>query len=90
MKFNHNKKLHYFQSSIDIIKNNEFEPIAVTQLNFYDAYVFNTDIEAQMAYELLEVGLEKVFAWWYSKEKFIDIVEEYEKQNGCIVKVFWL
>jgi hypothetical protein len=56
---------------------------------FEEVFVFKTDSEAQMAYELLEVGLEEVTGWWYEKEEFISEVEEYEK-NGSMVKVFWL
>lgn len=60
MKFNHNKELSYFQSSIDIIRHHGFNPIAVTQMYFEQVFVFKTDSEAEMAYELLEVQLEEV------------------------------
>ena len=89
MKFNHNKELSDFQSSIDIIRHHGFNPIAVTQMHFEGVFVFKTDSEAQMAYELLEVGLEQVTGWWYEKEEFISEVEQYEKNNS-MVKVFWL
>jgi len=89
MKFNHNKELSYFQSSIDIIRHHGFNPIAVTQMYFEQVFVFKTDSEAEMAYELLEVQLEEVAGWWYEKEEFIREVEQYEK-NVSMVKVFWL
>ena len=89
MKLNHNKELSYFQSSIDIIRHHGFNPIAVTQMYSEQVFVFETDSEAQMAYELLEVGLEQVEGSWYGNEKFIREVEEYD-DNYSMVKVFWL
>lgn len=89
MEFNHDKELVDFQAAIDIIKHHGFELLAVTQMYFEQVFVFKTDSEAQMAYELLEVQLEEVTGWWYEKEEFISEVEQYEK-NGSMVKVFWL
>jgi len=89
MKFNHSKELSDFQESIDIIRNHGFNPIAVAQMHFEQVFVFKTDSEAQMAYELLEVGMEEVTGWWYEKEEFINEVEAYEK-HSFMVKVFWL
>lgn len=89
MSFNHDKELSDFQAAIDIIRHHGFEPIAVTQMYFEQVFVFKTDSEAQMAYELLEVQLEEITGCWYEKEDFISEVEQYEK-NGSMVKVFWL
>lgn len=89
MNFNHSKELSDFQPAIDIIRHHGFELIAVTQMYFERVFVFKTDSEAQMAYELLEIGLEEVIGCWYEKEDFISEVEQYEKNNS-MVKVFWL
>lgn len=92
--FNHDRKLETFQTELEIIRENGFNPIAVTQMYFEDTYVFETGQEAKKAYEMLEEdeSLEyRCFGWWYGKEEFLKEVLDYESKEGASkVLIYWL
>lgn len=93
IKYNHNRPLKDFQKSIDIIKKEGFNPIAVSQLYFEDTFVFETSEEGLKGYNLLEKDHKlRVVGWWYGKEEFLKTVEEYETENNGFSKVLihWL
>jgi hypothetical protein len=99
MKYNHDRPLEDFQEDINRIKQEGFNPIAVTQMGFEDTFVFETAEEATNAYEKLELNSPRksnVIGWWYGKEDFLKVVESYKKDFhfGCDepieVLIYWL
>jgi hypothetical protein len=91
MKYNHNRELSDFQEEINLIKKKGFKPIAVTQMYLEDVFVFETDKEANLAYQALEkCKSPKVIGWWYGKDVFIKNVEVYQNEYEKKVKIFWL
>ena len=97
MKFNHDRMLSEFQSDIDKLKENGFNPIAVSQMYFEDTFVFETEEEAKKAYQQFEIDenekwIGDISGWWYGKEDFIKTVKEYESENDGYSKVLihWL
>ena len=86
-----NLTLDHFKEDLEKIKGYGFNPIAVTQLFFESAFVFETEDEAYEAWAILESQKQEVIGWWYNKEDFQKVVKEYEANNPEIkVKVFWL
>lgn len=86
-----------FQSNIDKLKENGFNPIAVSQMYFEDTFVFETEEEAKKAYQQFETDenekwIGDISGWWYGKEDFIKTVKEYETENDGYSKVLihWL
>jgi len=97
MKFNHDRMLSDFQSNIDKLKENGFNPIAVSQMYFEDTFVFETEEEAKKAFQQFEIDenekwIGDISGWWYGKEDFIKTVKEYETENDGYSKVLihWL
>jgi len=97
MKFNHDRTLSDFQSNIDKLKENGFNPIAVSQMYFEDTFVFETEEEAKKAFQQFEIDenekwIGDISGWWYGKEDFIKTVKEYETENDGYSKVLihWL
>lgn len=94
MEYNHNRPLEDFLNEINIIKENGFNPIAVTQMYFEDVYVFETKEEARAAYEKLELGRFKnddiIVGFWYDKDAFLKEVEQYEAQIENKVLIHYL
>lgn len=97
MKFNHDRMLSEFQSNIDKLKENGFNPIAVSQMYFEDTFVFETEEEAKKAFQQFEIDenekwIGDISGWWYGKEDFIKTVKEYETENDGYSKVLihWL
>jgi hypothetical protein len=94
MRFNHNKTLSDFQSDIDKLKENGYNPIAVSQIYLENTFVFETSNEANKAYQQFEKSRkeEKIVGWWYGKEDFEKAVKEYETENDGYSKVlvYWL
>jgi hypothetical protein len=97
MKFNHDRMLSEFQSNIDKLKENGFNPIAVSQMYFEDTFVFETEEEAKKAYQQFERDenekwIGDISGWWYGREDFLKTVKEYETENDEYSKVLihWL
>lgn len=97
MKFNHDRTLSDFQSNIDKLKENGFNPIAVSQMYFEDTFVFETEEEAKKAFQQFEIDenekwIGDISGWWYGKEDFLKTVKEYETENDGYSKVLihWL
>ena len=106
IKYNHDRPLEDFEDMLIIIREQGFKPIAVTQMELEDTFVFETDEEADRAYNRLEgplgykpEGLEhKVVGWWFGKESFLKSVENYEKEANTDrtdekelkMKIYWL
>lgn len=88
---NHRRKFSSFDAQLRIIRNRGFNPIAVSQLYCEDTFVFNTDEEAEAAYQLLEVTDKQIDGWWYGYKSFIAAVHKYECELPTSkVKIFWL
>ena len=97
MKFNHDRMLSEFQSNIDKLKENGFNPIAVSQMYFEDTFVFETEEEAKKAFQQFEIDenekwIGDISGWWYGREDFLKTVKEYETENDGYSKVLihWL
>lgn len=89
MKYNHKYPLSTFQNQIDIIRENGFKPIAVTQFYLEDTFVFETEEEAYKAYLKLEKSKNIIRGWWYGKDEFEQEIKQYEIDFKHKVKVFW-
>ena len=90
MEYNHSRELSEFQKSINVIKEFGFKPIAVSQMYFEDTFVFETDTEALLAFELLKEKLGEIVGWWYGKKRFLYEVEQYEMENETKVLIHYL
>ena len=92
MHYNHNRPLSDFQESIDILKAAGYKPIAVSQIYFEDTFIFETDEEAEKAYNKFEHTDCDIIGWWYGKDTFLQQVKKYEEEahNDVKVLVHWL
>lgn len=86
--------LENFEESLNIIRENGFEPIGVTTICLEFTFIFKTQKEAIEAYNLLEIEKGEVCGWWYGKENFTIAKVNYEKDMSEIyddfeLKVIW-
>lgn len=93
--YNHKRTLESFQRSLDIIRSNGFDPIGVSQIMLEDTFIFETDEEAEKAFNILEKegdpSGKKIVGWWYGKESFFEEKKRYEEQwEDTTVLVHWL
>lgn len=93
--YNHKRPVESFQRSLDIIRSNGFNPIGVSQIMLEDTFIFETDEEAEKAFNLLEKegdsSGKKIVGWWYGKESFLEEKKWYEEQwEDTTVLVYWL
>lgn len=89
-KYNHNRPSSDFLADIDMLKSYGYNPIAVTQMMLEDTFVFETDEEAESAYQRFEAYVNRISGWWYGKNEFLEAVKEYQKENDVQVLVYWL
>lgn len=92
-KYNHDREVEDFQEDLEVIREEGFNPIAVTQMYFEETFVFETPEEANRAFQKLEAnGNSRVIGWWYGKEDFLHEVDIYEKENEGYskVRIHWL
>jgi hypothetical protein len=92
IEMNHVNLLSEYMEIINLIKENGFNPIAVSQMYFEHVYVFETSEMALEAFNLLEVKNNQVSGWWYGLTDFVEAVALYEEENNNSVKVnvHWL
>jgi len=94
MEYNHKRPIEDFEKKIDIIKQHGFNVIGVSQMYFYDTFIFETTQEALKAYEELEknqISLDTcILGWWYGKEDFEKTSKTYEKETGNKLLIHWL
>jgi len=94
METNHNRPIEDFITEINLIKEKGYNPIAVTQIFFEDAYVFETHEEAMKAYKEFELDRKTqddiIVGFWYGKEEFLKEVNDYEKKLETKVLIHWL
>lgn len=95
--YNHKRDLKSFEQELDLIRSNGFNPIGVSQMMMEDTFIFETDEEAEKAFELLEKNRrgkgsgKKVVGWWYGKDSFLKEKEKYENEySDTTVLVHWL
>jgi hypothetical protein len=90
--FNTDRNIESFEDSISIIENGGFKPIGVSQIYLEDVFIFETEEEAERAYNTLDKETNMISAFWYSKYNFLDEVIKYEKEydNKSKVKIIWL
>ena len=92
MEYNHYKKLDDFKEQLVVIREIGLNPIAVSQIDTEDIFVFEKNEEAEKAYRLLEdIDHCKVVGWWYGKKDFLKAIKEYENQKNenRKVLVYW-
>lgn len=95
MIYNHEKELSDFLGNINRLKENGFNPIAVSHIRDEDVYVFDTEDESLEAYYCFEKDSDDnyigdITGWWYSKDEFHEEVRKYESQNYTKVLTYWL
>lgn len=76
--------------SLDHLRDNGFNPIAITQMYLEETFVFNTKEEADKGFELLERGKSLVTGWWYEKEEFLATYKKYEEEMGYAPHIYYL
>ena len=67
--------------SLITLRDNGFNPIGITVINHLEVFIFEETNEAITAYRQLEVDNEILQGWWYGKELFKTIREEYVNFN---------
>ena len=97
MKNNTDRTLESFNEQLTILRENGYNPIAVSQMYFEDTFVFETKEEADRGYlqferDKNEKWIGEVVGWWYSKEDFLKAVKEYEEESefDSTPITFWL
>jgi hypothetical protein len=90
MKYNHNRPLSDFQDDIDLLKSNGFNPIGVSQMYMFEVFIFNTQKEANEAYEEMEVKKQEMSAYFWEKKDFLKKAKRYEKEISSKVRIHWL
>jgi hypothetical protein len=90
--FNTDRTVESFKEDIKTIKKNGFKPIGVAQIYFEDTFIFETQEEAERAYNTLDKDSSLVVGYWYGKCDFFDEVINYEKdgETNSKVKIIWL
>jgi hypothetical protein len=75
-------------SSLKVLIENSYMPIAFTQYNLEDTFIFNTTEQAKECYDELEVDKKLVCGWFYGKEEFEIHKKEYEElyQTTMLIK----
>lgn len=76
--------------SLDIMRSNGFNPIAITRMSMEETFVFKSASEADQAYNMLEVGLSLVSGWWYQEDDFLLEYNSYCEDNGYSPKIYHL
>lgn len=93
-EYNHSRTVSDFEEQIEILRNHQYNPIAVSQLFCEDVFVFETDDEARRASAELEFNEDKsknkLQAWWYGRQHFNEVVSKYESDLDCKVRIHWL
>ena len=89
-EYNHERPLSSFKESLILIKSYGFNPIGVSQMYCEDTFIFETQEEANSAYQKLEKELGLLQGWFYSKEEFEKQKLEYETQLNCKVLTYYL
>src|SRR5574343_170247 len=74
----------YMKHQIEVIKSKGFNPIGYTTMLCEETYVFETDEEAQLAFEFFENNSEnldkyEICGWWYGIDRFENERKDYNK-----------
>lgn len=76
--------------SLETIRLNGFNPIAITQMMLEETFVFNTLQEANQAFEKLEKELNLVSGFWFSMVDFEIAYNEYITDMNYSPKIYYL
>jgi hypothetical protein len=80
--------LKSFSEFIKKIRDNGHNPIAVTQWYCEETFIFETPNAAEAAYKAFG---EEGFGWWFGKDEFMRLVEEYEfVYPDTKILIYWL
>lgn len=93
LEYNHDRELESFKKELDILHSNRYFPIGVSYFHFEDVFIFETDEEAERAFQDMERSKGLVFAWWYDKPSFLAEVRKLEQDyygHKVKIKVYWL
>lgn len=82
--------IHNAKKFKSIIKLAGFNLIGYTELVFFDdVFIFETQKEADDAYNFFEIKNKELFGFWYGKEKFLEVKEHIDK-NYINLFVYWI
>ena len=81
---------HYPKTEIDLIKSNGFKLIGVSMLYLENTFIFESDEEANNAFNFFEKENNLIQGWWYDRNSFLSIKQEYENKMKANINVFWL
>ncbi len=85
------EELRKYYFDLEILKSAGYKPIAVTTMMCENTFVFETQDEADRAFEQFEKYPqdECISGWWYCKESFADSIKEYAKEVGYDPHIIW-
>jgi hypothetical protein len=84
--YNHISPLSRFKDTLQLLKDNGHNPIGVTVLMCEDTFIFNTQKEADAAYELM-----KPDGFFYTKEDILAYEPKYLKNSSSNkLLIYWL
>lgn len=78
------ERFEKFVEDLAAILRAGYNPTKVTTMYIELTFVFETEQEANLAYEQLEKKEGAVVGWWYGEEMFSDTKEKYEKEMSDI------
>jgi len=87
--------LSYYDEEVSLLRQHGHNPIGVSTMYGETTFAFNTQEEANAAYNDLEVDKGLIQAWFYDKKGFLETKRELEtfyksNDDNVIVKTFWL
>lgn len=79
--------------SLTVLRENGFNPIAITSSYLEETFLFLTKKEASAAYKKLEKELNLISGWWYSVKDFQKELREVTKEGEFYEcghpKIYW-
>ena len=89
------RELDSFADELAVLRNHGYNPIAVTQTELEDTFVFESQQEANDAYTELVSEKKLLDGYFYGRKKFMKVKEELEgfystPTDKVILKTFWL
>ncbi len=87
--------LEDYQSDIELLMENGYNPVAISHWMFEVAYIFKTVGEAQRAFNQFERSedgkyIGKLRGWWHGVDELKDIMEDLKVRFDKEPEVLWL
>lgn len=80
-----------YKADIELLKEHGHIPIAVSYFMFEKVYAFETEEEAQRAFEQFEKERPaQITGWWYGRDRFMKSLEDIKQRFDTPPEVIWL